>query len=315
MSRYINPFTDFGFKHLFGSESNKDILISFLNAVLPDQTIANLQYKNVERQGITEAERKVIFDLHCENEEGEKFIVELQRAKQEYFKDRTIYYSTFPIQEQAVRGEDWNYELKHVYTISILNFRFQNPITNRKDTTVKHVVKLLNTETKEVFYDKLTFVYLQMPNFTKTEDELETIEDKWYYVLRNLEILERMPAPLQEKIFSYFFDSAELANLPRPTRMEYEESLKQLRDWKNVMRMAEKEAAEKGMRQGMKKGLKQGLEQGLEQGREEERKKAQQKEIAAIKNLLTQTDFSVAQIAAFLSVEEDLVEKVKNNEL
>ncbi len=315
MSRYINPFTDFGFKHLFGSESNKDILISFLNAVLPDQTIANLQYKNVERQGITEAERKVIFDLHCENEEGEKFIVELQRAKQEYFKDRTIYYSTFPIQEQAVRGEDWNYELKHVYTISILNFRFQNPITNRKDTTVKHIVKLLNTETKEVFYDKLTFVYLQMPNFTKTEDELETIEDKWYYVLRNLEILERMPAPLQEKIFSYFFDSAELANLPRPTRMEYEESLKQLRDWKNVMRMAEKDAAEKGMRQGMKKGLKEGLEQGLEQGREEERKKAQQKEIAAIKNLLTQTDFSVDQIAAFLSVEEILVEKVKNNQL
>jgi predicted transposase/invertase (TIGR01784 family) len=306
MSRYINPFTDFGFKHLFGSESNKDILISFLNAVLPDQKIATLQYKNVERQGITEAERKVIFDLHCENEKGEKFIVELQRAKQDYFKDRTVYYSTFPIQEQAIRG-DWNYELNHVYTISILNFRFQNPITKKKDTAVKHIVKLINTETKEVFYDKLTFVYLQMPNFTKTEDELETIEDKWYYVLKNLDILERMPPPLQEKIFSYFFDSAELANLPRPTRMEYEQSLKQLRDWKNVMRTAEREAKEKGM--------KEGLKQGREQGREQERKKAQQKEITAIKKLLTQTDFTVAQIATFLSIEEDLVERVKNNQL
>jgi predicted transposase/invertase (TIGR01784 family) len=294
MSRYINPFTDFGFKHLFGSESNKDILISFLNAVLPDQTIADLQYKNVERQGITEAERKVIFDLHCENEKGEKFIVELQRAKQDYFKDRTIYYSTFPIQEQTLRGDEWNYELKHVYTISILNFRFQNPITKKKDTTVKQIIKLIDTETKEVFYDKLTFVYLQMPNFTKTEEELETIEDKWYYVLRNLDILERMPPPLQEKIFSYFFDSAELAKLPLPTRMEYEESLKQLRDWKNVMQTAEREAKEKGMREGLREGKKKGLKQGLEQGREEERKKAQQKEIAAIKNLLTQTDFTVA---------------------
>ena len=300
MSRYINPFTDFGFKHLFGSENNKDILISFLNAVLPDQKIATLAYKNVERLGISEAERRVIFDLHCENEKGEKFIVELQRAKQEYFKDRTIYYSTFPIQEQAVRGEDWDYKLKPVYTVSILNFRFDNPITKKKDTSVKHIVKLINTETNEVFYDKLTFVYLQMPNFKKTEDELETIEDKWYYVLSNLEILERMPAPLQEKIFSYFFDSAELAKLPRPSRMEYEESLKQLRDWKNVMRTLEKDSREDEILKTEKRV------------RKEEQQKTKQKETESIKNMLLKTDFSTAQIADILNVSNELVEQVKN---
>jgi len=300
MSRYINPFTDFGFKHLFGSENNKDILISFLNAVLPDQKIATLAYKNVERLGISEAERRVIFDLHCENEKGEKFIVELQRAKQEYFKDRTIYYSTFPIQEQAVRGEDWDYKLKPVYTVSILNFRFDNPITKKKDTSVKHIVKLINTETNEVFYDKLTFVYLQMPNFKKTEDELETIEDKWYYVLSNLEILERMPAPLQEKIFSYFFDSAELAKLPRPSRMEYEESLKQLRDWKNVMRTLEKDSREDERLKTEKRV------------RKEEQQKTKQKETESIKNMLLKTDFSTAQIADILNVSNELVEQVKN---
>jgi predicted transposase/invertase (TIGR01784 family) len=245
MARYINPFTDFGFKHLFGTESNKQNLISFLNAVLPDQTIAKLTYKNVERQGISEVERKVIFDLHCENEEGEKFIVELQRAKQEYFKDRTLYYSTFPITEQAIKGKDWSYELKPVYTVSILNFRFPNPTTNEDDTKVKRIIKLSDIETNEVFYDKLTLVYLQMPNFLKEEHELETLEDKWYYVFKHLDILEKMPARFKEKIFKHFFESAELANLPRPRQMEYEESLKQLRDLKNVLRTAEKDAAKK----------------------------------------------------------------------
>lgn len=272
MAKYINPFTDFGFKHLFGTESNKEHLISFLNAVLPDQQIATLTYKNVERQGISEVERKVIFDLHCENEKGEKFIVELQRAKQDFFKDRTVYYSTFPIQEQAVRGTDWNYELEPVYTISILNFKFQNPKTGQEDTKVKRIIKLTDVETKEVFYEKLTLVYLQMPNFLKHEDELETLEDKWYYVFKHLDILEQMPVRFQEKIFRNFFETAELAKLPRPSQMEYEESLKQLRDLKNVLRTAEKAADEKA-----RKEEKEIAKQKIEQTRKEEQEKARKK--------------------------------------
>jgi len=286
MARYINPFTDFGFKHLFGTESNKQNLISFLNAVLPDQTIAKLTYKNVERQGISEVERKVIFDLHCENEEGEKFIVELQRAKQEYFKDRTLYYSTFPITEQAIKGKDWSYELKPVYTVSILNFRFPNPTTNEDDTKVKRIIKLSDIETNEVFYDKLTLVYLQMPNFLKEEHELETLEDKWYYVFKHLDILEKMPVRFKEKIFKHFFESAELANLPRPRQMEYEESLKQLRDLKNVLRTA----------------------------REEEREIAKKQTYQNVKDAL-EDGFTIQQVIKLFKVSEEEVLKIKNNQL
>ncbi len=287
MARYINPFTDFGFKHLFGSESNKKFLISFLNSILPDQQIANLTYKNVERQGISEVERKVIFDLHCENEKGEKFIVELQRARQEFFKDRTLYYSTFPIQEQAIRGNDWSYELKPVYTVSILNFKFTNPATQEDDTKVKRIVKLLDVETKEVFYEKYTLVYLQMPNFLKEEHELETLEDKWYYVFKNLDILEQLPARFQEKIFKHFFESAELAKLPRPSQMEYEESLKQLRDLKNVLQTA----------------------------REEEREIAKQNTYKSAKQLLSLNVLTITQIAESLNIPEEEVLKIKNNQL
>jgi len=125
--RYIDPFTDFGFKRppprkLFGSEPHKDLLIDFLNQLLKGQKhIQNLTYSKNEHLGKTDEYRKAVFDLYCENEKGEKFIIELQKVKQQYFKDRSIYYSTFPIQEQAPGGEYWNYQLKEIYTIGIMD--------------------------------------------------------------------------------------------------------------------------------------------------------------------------------------------------
>jgi predicted transposase/invertase (TIGR01784 family) len=100
---YINPFTDFGFKKIFGEEPNKDLLIDFLNTLLPpEHQIVTLEYKKNEQLGINAVERKAVFDLFCENQNGEQFIVELQKEKQKYFKDRTVFYSTFPIRDQAL---------------------------------------------------------------------------------------------------------------------------------------------------------------------------------------------------------------------
>ena len=125
-AKYINPYTDFGFKKIFGEEASKPQLIDFLNALLPEQNkIVNLNFKNAEQLGLTDLDRKAIYDIYCENDKGEKFIVELQKAKQNYFKERTIYYSTFPIREQAEKGE-WNYNLKAVYCVGILDFTFDD---------------------------------------------------------------------------------------------------------------------------------------------------------------------------------------------
>ena len=133
--RYLNPYTDFGFKKLFGTEVNKDLLISFINSLLHGrEKIKDLTYLNAEHLGGGEADRKAIFDVYCENEQGEKFLVEMQRGEQQYFKDRSLYYATFPIREQAHRG-DWNYELKCVYIIGILNFCFDD--TDPEESTTK----------------------------------------------------------------------------------------------------------------------------------------------------------------------------------
>ena len=169
IEKYINPFTDFGFKKLFGTEPNKDLLIDFLNAVvLPKQRkIKDLSYRKNEHIGNTELDRKAIFDLYCIGADGERFIVEMQKAKQNYFKDRSVFYSTFPIQEQAQRG-DWDYKLSEVYTVGVLDFVFSDEELGDKKgkktkdplqkSEVRHEVKLKNQHS-QVFYDKLTFIY------------------------------------------------------------------------------------------------------------------------------------------------------------
>ncbi|HEX2958145.1 MAG TPA: Rpn family recombination-promoting nuclease/putative transposase [Chitinispirillaceae bacterium] len=252
--RYINPFTDFGFKRLFGEEPNKEILIDFLNSLLKGkEQIKDLTYGNNEHLGRSHADRKAIFDLYCENDKGEKFIVEIQKTKQKFFKDRSIYYSTFPITKQAERGE-WNFELKAVYTIAILDFTFDDE--DRDKTVVSHV-QLMETTKKIVFYDKLTFVYLQMPNFNKTEEELEERFDKWLYVFKNLDKLHGRPQRLQERVFEKLFSIAEIAKFTPEEVQEYEDSLMVYRDLKNSIDTAREEGREEGeVTGGERKALK-----------------------------------------------------------
>ena len=262
--RYINFYTDFAFKKLFGTEINKDLLISFLNALLQGrEEITEITYLNTEHLGTQEYDRRAVFDVYCKNEKGEHFLVEMQKGEQQFFKDRSIYYSTFAIREQTPRGE-WNYGLKGIYTIGILNFCFND----QKDTSYYHEVKLMDTATKEIFYDKLTFIYLEMPKFTKTEDELTTLFDKWLYAIRNLASLMERPRALQEKVFQHLFEAAEIAKFDRKERYEYEESLKVYRDWFSVMETAELRGMAKGMAKGIEKGMAEGLAKGMAEGLE-----------------------------------------------
>lgn len=183
MTQFINPFTDYGFKKLFGEEASKPFLIDFLNSMLPNHhQIADLTLTNGERMGLTDFDRKAIYDIYCQSITGEKFIVELQRAKQAFFKDRTLYYATFPISEQAQKGE-WNYQLKAIYCISILDFLFDE---HQDDQEVIYTVRLKD-QNNAVFYDKLTLIYLQMPNFAKSEHELKSNLDKWLFFIKNLD--------------------------------------------------------------------------------------------------------------------------------
>jgi predicted transposase/invertase (TIGR01784 family) len=233
-AKYLNPFTDFGFKKIFGEEASKPLLLDFLNALLPSaDKIVDLNFKNSEQLGQTELDRKAIYDIYCENENGEKFIVELQKAKQNYFKERTVYYSTFPIREQAEKGE-WNYNLKAVYCIGILDFTFDDYETEPEKNEVVHTIKLKNQHGK-TFYDKLTFIYLEMPNFKQAESQLKTRLDKWLYFIKNLEDFQSIPSIFTDEIFNKAFEKAELAKFGQTDLANYENSLKIYRDLKGVI--------------------------------------------------------------------------------
>lgn len=230
-ARYINPYTDFGFKKLFGEEANKDLLVDFLNELLPaEHKIVNLTFKNTEQLGYVKDDRRAIFDIHCENEKGDKFIVEMQKAKIKFFKDRALFYTTFPIKEQAEKG-DWNFKLKPIYCVAILDFTFDE---DREQKPYMSNVKLKD-QYCQTFYDKLTYIFIEMPRFTKKENELESHFDKWLYFLKYLESFEDIPEILKEEVFIKGFEIAEIANFDERQLAEYEESLKVYRDLKGVV--------------------------------------------------------------------------------
>lgn len=231
-AKYVNPFTDFGFKKIFGEEASKPMLIDFLTNLLPETNIIDLTFKDKDKLGQTEEDRKAIYDIYCENSSGEKIIVELQKAKQNYFKDRSVYYSTFPIQEQAEKGE-WNYKLKFVYCVGILDFKFEDNVKAGNGEVI-HTVQLKD-QNNRVFYEKLKFVYLEMSHFIKEEYELETRLDKWLYFIRHLEDFQSIPEIFKDEVFIQAFEKAEIAKYSEEERHNYEQSLKIYRDLKGVI--------------------------------------------------------------------------------
>ena len=226
--RYINLLTDFGFKRIFGTAMNKDLLICFLNSLFNGrQVVKDVKYLNPEHVGDVYTDRRAIFDVYCEGENGEKFIVEMQNAYQTYFKDRALFYSTFPIREQAQK--------------------------------IRHHVQLCDTATHKVFYDKLEYIYVEIAKFNKPLEELDTLYEKWLYALKNLYKLTQRPKELCDKVFDRLFEEAEIAKFTPQEMREYETSKMAYRDIKNSVDTAKRE----GIAEGMEKGMKQGIEKGM----------------------------------------------------
>ena len=287
--RYVDLLTDFGFKRVFGTQANQQLLIDFLNTVLPPQHhIRSVTYKQAESLGATAIDRKAIFDIYCQAETGERFIVEMQKVKQNFFKDRSLYYATFPIQEQALKGQ-WDYQLNAVYTVGVLDFIFAE---HRDEVELLHTVELKNQHC-QVFYDKLKFIYIELPKFTKTVDQLESHFDKLLFLLKHLPDLDEPPESLRDAVFNQLFEVAEIANFSPIEQDRYQESLKCYRDLNNVV--------DTSWQEGIKTGLAQGRQQGLAEGRQEGiRQMARQMKAAgiAIAQIIQVTGLSSEEIDA-----------------
>jgi len=220
VGKYIDPRTDFGFKRLFG---DKELMMAFLNAVLDvKDKIVELHYKNTVRTGVSKDDRSAIFDLYCTTGNGEQIIVEMQNIPHEYFKDRIVHYASRLIQEQPKKGKGWDYMLPPVYSINIVDYKLDK---ESKTDDYLSIIKLMNCKTNEVFYDKLTLVFLELPRFKIKEEDLKTDVEKWMYALKHLPELNKMPAKLRARIFRKLFELAQIAKMTNEQQTDYYKSL------------------------------------------------------------------------------------------
>ncbi|WP_031530369.1 Rpn family recombination-promoting nuclease/putative transposase [Dyadobacter crusticola] len=251
-SRFIDPFTDFGFKRIFGSEPNKDLLIDFLNAILAgERVIDDLVYDKTEHSGALPGDRKVIFDLLCTGVNGEQFIIEMQHIRQQYFKDRCLYYACSLIRDQVpVSITKWNYCLRPVYLIGIMDFCFDD--SAHQDCI--HRISL-RYGSGEIFYEKLGFLYLEIPKFNKHAEELSSSADNWLYLLKHMNEMDKLPLFLRKPVFEKLFEIAEVSNLTKEEKMAYDASLKQQRDWYATTEYLLKEGKKEGMQVGKMEGI------------------------------------------------------------
>ena len=286
MGKYINPFTDEGFKRIFGQEINKDLLISFLNELIHgDNPIVDIVFRDKEIFPQFFDGRRIIYDIYCTTENGEHVIVEMQNAAQPFFKDRSIFYTASAIAQQGERGKEWNFDIKRVYGIFFLNFYMDG----LNDWPLCSEVSLHFKGTTEQFSDKLHLYYITLPKMEKSEAECETDFERWIYILKHMETLERMPFKAQNMIFGRLEEVCNLNSLSRQERLNYDESLKVYRDGVAVIEYA------------VQRGRKEGMEKGIEKGREET--------IAVSIRTMKNAGLDASTIARYLAISPDEVAK------
>ena len=246
MARFINPFTDVGFKRIFGQEINKDLLIDFLNGLLEgEKHIVDIRFLDKEVLPAFAQDRGVIYDVYCTNESGEQFIVEMQNRPQVNFRERALYYLSRAVARQGERGADWQFRLKAVYGVFFMNFCLDSGSHKLRTDIV-----LSDRETHEAFSDKLRFIFLELPSFTKEEQECETDFERWIYVLKNMDTLQRLPFKARKSVFEKLEKIVDIAALSKEDRMKYDESIKIYRDHLAVEAYA-KEREERRMKEAV----------------------------------------------------------------
>lgn len=259
MGKFINPFSDWGFKHIFGQDINKEIMIAFLNSLFEgEHVISDLTFLNTEQQPETRDSRCIIYDIYCTTDDGRHIIVEMQNRNQPFFIERTVYYAARAISTQGERGYGWDYDIDAVYAIFFMNFT-----TKSLEPKFRSDFLLSDRDTHRPLTDKLRLVYLQMPLFKTGEHECDSLFDCWIYTLQNMEILDRMPFLARDAVFRKLAEVGDISTLSREDRIKYDSSIKRIRDTLAVYRGAVQEGMEKGMTQGIQKGMAQGVAQGV----------------------------------------------------
>ena len=299
--RYADLLNDEVFKLVFGQESSKDVMIEFLNQVIPDRHIVDLDFMDKEMRSLEPGRKNSVYDMFCKTDDGSRIVVEVQRRKQPAYVERSIYYSTFQIRNQVDAGSA-EYAFLPVYVISILDFNIEE---NAGNPEVKTVYRLYEESTHTLLTDRLTFIYIELDKFTKGIDELDgNVLEGMYFCLRNMSRLSECPEKLNHGVFQKMFHISELRNMDEQTRSKVIEKMTTERDLRNQMAYAKKTAIEEGLAEGRAAGRAEGRIEGLAEGRAEGRAET-------IRQLL-ESGISLDVIAGALNLSPEEVEIFKD---
>ena len=255
--KYADLLDDEVFKLVFGGESTKDVMIEFLNQVIPDRKITNLEFIDKEMHPVERDLKGSVYDMFCKTDDGSRIIVEVQRRKQPFYPERALYYSTFQIQRQVESGAE-EYDFLPVYVVSILDFKMKR---SQDDTKVRTIYRLYEDESHDLLTDRVTFIFIELPKFEKTIDELDgNILEGMYFCFKNIKDLKERPEVLDHNVFARIFEVSELYNMDKVTRNKVLQKMTTERDLRNQMAYARKVAIEEGLAEGR---TEQNLENAL----------------------------------------------------
>ena len=298
MAKYINPFTDWGFKRLFGQEFSKDLLISFLNDLFEGEFhVKDVTFKDKEQLADTKDLRGCIYDVYCKTDDDKHFIVEMQNKWTVNFVNRTLCYASKAItnqrEKEKTKEEPSFYELVPVYVISFMNF-----VPREADEVhqFKTDVMLREKNSEVSFTDKLRFIYLNLPLFNKKAEECVTDFEKWIYVLKHMATLDRIPFETQKRIFKRLAEVADCRCLSKEEMEKYEESQNVVDNYNLGMYSAWLEGNEKGIKKGLEKGRVEG---------------ALSNSLFIARNMLA-SGMSEAQIVRFTGLTQEQINKLKH---
>lgn len=257
--KYADLLDDEVFKLVFGRDSSKDVMIEFLNQVIPDRKIEDLEFIDKEMHPLERDSKGSVYDMFCKTDDGSRIIVEVQRRKQPFYPERAIYYSTFQIQRQVEAGAEY-YDFLPVYVVNILNFRME---ANADSPDVKSVYRFYEESSHSLLTDRVTFIFLDLSKFNKGIEELDgNVLEGMYFCFKNMAVLERRPEVLGHEVFTKIFAVTELLKMDQYTRDKVLNKMTTERDLRNQMAYAREEAIAEGLAEGREKGLAEGLAEG-----------------------------------------------------
>jgi predicted transposase/invertase (TIGR01784 family) len=187
---FINPKTDFAFKKIFGSTDSKDILISFLNALLYDghSTIEDLEIIDPYSASRVRGLKDTYLDVKAKITGNKTVIIEMQVLNVAAFEKRILYNAAKAYSTQLKSGEGYS-KLNPVIALTITDFVF---LENR-EKVISHFVFKEKQESFDYPENELELLFVELPKFHKELDELETLTEKWIYFMKNTVYLETVP--------------------------------------------------------------------------------------------------------------------------